>query len=131
MPAWVAPETRTLLPSRIAGAQQLRGCARERSRCDEALEVAERGQELPHVHGPVPVGDVGDDDVQAAAVGQRRIDEGLTQIDPATGGVQHPLDEVAHRGVGQRERHALRDARPRDEDAVGSVDPELLDRRIV
>ena len=46
-------------------------------------------------------GDVGDDDVQAAAVRHRGVDERLAQVDPAAGGVQHPLDEVADRGVGQ------------------------------
>ena len=69
--------------------------------------------------------------MQPAAVRERRVDERLTQIDPATGGLQHPLDEIAHRGVGERQRQPLRDAGAGDEDAVGSVDPELLDRRIV
>ncbi len=109
-----------------------RGGARcDRSGRDEAVEVAERGQELPHVHGPVPAGDVGDDDVEATAVGKRRVDERLAQVDPATGGLQHPLDEIAHRGVGEGEGNALRHPGAGDEDAVGSVDPELLDGRVV
>ena len=48
--------------------------------------------------------------MEATAVRKRRVDERLTQIDSATRGVQHPLDEVAHAGVGEGERHPLGDA---------------------
>ena len=69
--------------------------------------------------------------MQAAAVGKRCVDERLTQVDAATGGMQHPLHQIAHLRVGERERHALGDAAAGDEDPIGSVHPDLLDRRIV
>ena len=64
--------------------------------------------------------------MEARAVGQRRIDERLAQVDAAPGRVEHALDEVADGGIRQRQRHALRHAAPRDEDAVGRVDPHFL-----
>jgi len=70
-------------------------------------------------------------DVQTRAIGQRGVDERLAEIDAAARGLQHPFDEVADRGIRQRQRDALRDSPARDEDAVGGVDPQLLDRRVV
>ena len=111
--------------------QQSRGGRRQRSGGHETVEVAERRQELADVHGPVAAGDVGDDDVQSAAVGKRCVDERLAQVDAATGGMQHPLHQIAHLRVGEGERHALGDAAAGDEDPIGGVQPHLLDRRIV
>ena len=69
--------------------------------------------------------------MQPAAVRKRRVDERLAEVHPAPGGMEHPLDEVAHHSVRERQRQTLRRAVPRDEDTVRSVDPQLLDRRIV
>src|SRR3546814_3886512 len=69
--------------------------------------------------------------MQTAAVRHRGIHERLAQVDAPAGGVQHPLDEVAHRRIAQRERDALGDTGAGDEDAVGGVDPQLLDGRVV
>ncbi len=97
----------------------------------ERVEIAVRGQELADVDRPVPPGDVGDHDVQSTAVRQGCVDEGLAQVDTPTRSVQHPFDEVAHRGIRQGERHTLGDTGAGDEDAVRSVDPQLFDGRIL
>ncbi len=69
--------------------------------------------------------------MEAGPVGQGGVDERLAEVDAAAGGVQHPLDEIAHLCRGERERHALAAPLARDEDPVGRVDPQLLDGRVV
>ena len=112
-------------------AQQGGGFRGDRAGGDQPAEVTVRRQELADVDRPVPARDVGDHHVKPAAVGKRGVDERLTQVDATAAGLQHPLHQIPHGGVGEHERHPLGDAGPRHEDAVGSVDPHLLDRRIV
>ena len=111
--------------------QELGGLAGERAEPHEFAQVAHPGPELADVDRPRRAGDVGDRDVQPRSVGQRGVDERRAEVDAATGGLQHPLDEVAHLGLGELERDALRHPVAGDEDAVGRVDPDLLDRRVV
>ena len=73
----------------------------------------------------------GDDDVKALPSGQLGVDEGAGQVQTATGGPQHPLDQ-------DREVLALQDRGGQlgtpgagDEDTAGGVDPDLLDGLIV
>lgn len=74
---------------------------------------------------------IGDRDVQTRAVGKRSVDEGLTDVDPPTGGLQHPLDEVAHRRVTETQSGPLRHAFTGDMHVSGAVEPDLLDLGIV
>ena len=75
--------------------------------------------------------DVGNDDVKPRAVRQRGIDERRRDVHAAAGCLQHALDEIAHLRVTEREFELLRPAAARDEDTVGSVDPDLLDVRVI
>ncbi len=45
--------------------------------------------------------------------------------------MQHPLHQIAHLRVAERQRRALRHPVPGHEDTIGGVDPELLDLGIV
>lgn len=69
--------------------------------------------------------------MQTRAVGERRVDERLRQVDAPARRMEHPLHEVAHGGIGERQREALGDPVSRDEDLVRCVDPELLHGRVV
>jgi hypothetical protein len=79
----------------------------------------------------VPPGDVRDDDVQPGAVREHRVDEGRRQVDPAPGGLEHLLHQVADLAVVEDRGGELGAAALGDEDPPGLVDPDLLDRRIV
>jgi hypothetical protein len=68
---------------------------------------------------------------RTAAVGQRRVDERLGQVDAPAARPQHALDEVAHLRVGQQRRRQLAATLTRDEHPPRLVDPDLLDRRVV
>ena len=69
--------------------------------------------------------------MQPRAVGERRVDERGTEVDAATGALQHPLDEIAHLGIGQDDLRALGHPVACDEDRVWRVDPDLLDLGVV
>ncbi len=89
-----------------------RTCWRPRARASR-WRRADRGRGTPGrnlrmLTDQCAPGDVGDHDVQAAAVRHRGVHERLTQVDAATRGVQHPLDEVADRSVGQGESGGAR-----------------------
>ncbi|MBP2419692.1 hypothetical protein JOF37_000526 [Microbacterium imperiale] len=111
-------------------AQHIRLALRQRPQGDEVIEGAVAAQELPDVHRPVP-SDVGDRDVQAGTVREGCVGERLAQVDAAPRRVQHPFGQVAHLRLGQRQRDPLAASAPRHEDAVGGVDPQLLDARVI
>lgn len=69
--------------------------------------------------------------MQPRTVGHHRVDEGLTEVDPAPGGTQHPLDQVGQRLGGQDGRGQLGTSPARNEDLAGLVHPDLFDLWIV
>src|SRR5680860_1339471 len=83
------------------------------------------------LHRTEPTRDAFEDDVQTVTVGQHRIDKGLGQVDPASTGLQHPLDELLHLRSTQNRGGELVLSRPRHEDPARVVDPDLLDRGVV
>ncbi|GAA1252088.1 hypothetical protein GCM10009633_25620 [Janibacter melonis] len=67
---------------------------RQRAETDEVVEVVALDNELAHVDEPVLAADVGDRHVEAAAVGQHRVDEGGDRSNPTilhTSDVNHKL----------------------------------------
>ena len=76
-------------------------------------------------------GDVRDHHVQPTAVGQHRVDERGGQVDPAARRLEHLLDQVTDLGVGQDDRRQLAATPAGDEDPARTVDPDLLDRRVL
>ena len=132
LPAWVPPATMMLSPRSDRRLEERRRRAGQRAQADQLVEAGGREDELADVDRPVLAGDVRDDDVQAAAVGQHRVDERRGQVDPAARGLEHPLDQVAHLVGGQDRRGQL--VRPplrATNTRPGLVDPDLLDRRVV
>ena len=111
--------------------QERGGRAGEGPEADQVVQVVGPHDELPHIDVPVVAGDVGDDDVQSAAVRQRRIDERRAQIDPSPGGPQHPLDQVTHLISGEDGVGQLGLPRAGDEYPIGTVDPDLLDLGVI
>jgi len=87
--------------------------------------------ELANIDVPVPAGYVGDHHVQPRPVGQGRINERRREVDPATRGLEHPFDQVAHLVSGQDRVGQLSRAPARNEDLARLVDPDLLDRGII
>ena len=131
LPAWVPPATRMLRPARHGGLEEpgrLRGQGAEP---DQVVEVRGPHDELADVDRPVLPGDVRDDHVQPRPVRQHRVDERAREVDPAAGGLEHPLDEVADVVGGQDRGGQLGDAPAGDEHLGRLVDPDLLDRRVV
>jgi hypothetical protein len=73
---------------------------------------------------------IGDHHVEALAAGQGGADERAGQVQAATAGLEHALDQVAHLRAGEDGGGQLR--RPAGhEDLRRAVDPDLLDRRVV
>src|SRR4051812_16430317 len=87
--------------------------------------------ELANVDRPVLPRDVRYDDVDAAAVRQCRVNEGLGQVDAAVAGPQHSPDEVPALPVGEESRPQLAAPLPGNEDPTGFVDPDPPDVWVV
>ncbi len=105
-----------------------------RGECAQGDQIVDPGRddgELTDVHRVGAPGDVRDDDVQARTVGQHRVHEGAGQVDPATGVLEHPLDQVTHLLSGEHRGGQLAQAGTTHEDAARVVDPDLLHGRIV
>ena len=102
-----------------------------RAQPDQVVEVVGLDDELADVDLPVGPADVGDHDVEPRPVRQRRVDEGAAEVDAPAAALEHALDEVAHLVRRQDRRGQLGDPAPRDEDARGFVDPDLLDGGVV
>lgn len=64
-------------------------------------------------------------------VGQRGVDEGLADVDTATGGLQHPLDQIAHLRLAEPQVEMLGNPAAGDVHLRAGVHPDLLDTRIV
>jgi hypothetical protein len=62
---------------------------------------------------------------------EHRVDERAAQVDAATRGLEHPLDQLGHLSIGQHQVGQLVPSVASDEHAVRTVDPDLLDRRVV
>ena len=131
LPAWVPPATSTLRPLATAASRNVAACrvsVPSRTRSSRCVGLDD---ELADVDLPVGPADVGDDDVQSRSVREDGVDERGAEVDPATAGLEHPLDEVAHLVGREDGRGQLGDAPARDEDLGGLVDPDLLDRGVV
>lgn len=88
-------------------------------------------EELADVDRGEAAGDALQHDVQAVALGQHRVDERRADVEAAAARLEHPLDQLGHlRGV-EAEVGQLVTPPAGDEDALGRVDPDLLDLRVV
>jgi hypothetical protein len=88
-------------------------------------------EELADVDRGETTGDAFEHDVEAVALGQHRVDERRGDVEAATAGLQHPLDQLVDlRGVEPQVGQLVAPAAG-DEDPAGVVDPDLLDLRVV
>ena len=131
LPDCVPPATTMFSPATTAASRKSAAWAGQHAEPDEVADRARPHDEPPHVDRPVLAGDVGDDDVQPAAVGQHRVDERAAEVEAPPGHAQHALDEVADLRVVHDDRGQLAAAVACDEHATRGVDPDLLDRGIV
>ncbi len=61
----------------------------------------------------------------------QQLDERAADVDPATAGLEHALDQLLHLGGGEHQVCQLVTTVAGDENPARVVDPDLLDRRIV
>ena len=71
---------------------------------DQVIQRVGFHDELADVDAPVLTGDVRNHDVQTGSVGEHRIYERRTEVNPTTGRLQHPLHQVADLVLRQRQR---------------------------
>ncbi len=69
--------------------------------------------------------------MEAVPLRQHRVHEWATEVDPPTGGLEHPFDQLSDLGVGEHQVGELVATVTRDEHPVGTVDPHFLDARVV
>jgi len=109
-------------------ASRLRG---DRVQRDQLVEAVRLQDELADVDRHVAAGDVGDDDVQAGAIGHGRVDEGGRHVDPPSRRAQHPLNQIAELTRGQDGRRQLAATAAGDEDPTRLIHPDLFDLGVV
>ena len=86
LPACVPPATMTFSPHADGGLEEARGLRGDRAAARPGRRAGSRcDTNLRTFTAQWRARDVGDDDVQAAAVGQRRVDERRADVDPAAG----------------------------------------------
>ena len=130
-PAWVPPPIRRFRPARTEASRNSAadGVRLWRSTSSESRDGADH--ELADVDGREATADALEHDVEPVPLRKHRVDERATQVDPAPGGLEHPLDQLGDLGVGEHQVGQLVAPVARHEDPVGTVDPDLLDGRVV
>jgi hypothetical protein len=118
-------------PCGDGGLEKVGRLQRQHSQPDQVPHRAGPHDETAYVDRPVLARDVGDHDVQPAAVGEHRVHERRAQVDATPGHAQHALDQVAHLDVVQDDRRQLAAPVAGDEHPIRCVQPELLDGGIV
>ena len=103
----------------------------ETSQVDQVAQLRRTHDKLPDVHGTETPRDAFEHDVEPVAVGERCVDEGQGQIDPAAAGLEHPLHELLHLRRIEDRAGQLVPAAASNEDPAGIVDPDLLHRWVV
>ena len=111
--------------------QELRSAFGEAAEADQVVQLRGAYDEFADVHRAEPPGDPVEHHVQAMAVGKHRVDERLGQVDAASAGLEHPLDELLDLRRAEDGGGELVPAGAGHEHSAGVVDPDLLDGRVV
>ena len=96
---------------------------RQGAEVDQLEELGGGEDELADVHRGPAATDALEDDVQSMAIRQHRVHERPTDVDPPSGALEHPFDELLHLTPDQDQVRQLV-APAGDEDPRRVVDPE-------
>jgi hypothetical protein len=113
------------------GMQEARRLRGQRTQLDELVETGGTHHELADIDGGEAAGDPVEHHVHAMTRGKRGVDERQAQVDPATAGLEQPLDQLVDLCTRQDGRGQLMPPVARDEHPRRVVDPYLLDRGVV
>ena len=131
LPVWVSTCDRDVLPSEDGSLEEASSWSRHRPQADQVVEPRGLEHELADVDCREITADPLEYDVQPVPLRQHRVDERLGEVDPASAGLEHPLDQVLNLGPRQDDVGQLVPAVARHKDPARLVDPDLLDLRVV
>jgi hypothetical protein len=114
-----------------AGLQEGGGGRGQAAELDQVSQARGAQGELADVDRREAPRDAVEDHVEPVTAGHGRVDERRRAIEPAPGGLEHPLHQLVDLLRRQHQVGQLVSATPRDEDPRRVVDPDLLHLRIV
>ena len=129
LPVPVPPEMTTLRRASTHAARNSTAALRERAEADHLVEVEPLGLELADRDERPRQRQRRDDHVDAAAVGEPRVDHRRRLVDAPADLGDHLVDDAPQVGVvGEPDGGVVQAALPLDPDLVGAVDHDLGDR---